>query len=39
MTQKSALEQARQANPDAIAALINSNTKPQGISVKVYKKD
>ena len=39
MTQKSALEQARQANPDAIAALINSNTKPQGINVKVYKKD
>ena len=39
MTQKSALEQARQANPNAIAALINSNTRPQGIMVKVYKED
>ena len=39
MTQKNALEQARQANPNAIAALINKNTKPQGITVEVYKED
>ena len=37
MTQKNALEQARQANPNAIAALINKNTKPQGITVEVYR--
>lgn len=39
MSQQNPLELAKQGNPNAIAALINRNLKPKGITAKVSRKD
>lgn len=39
MSQQNPLELAKQGNPNAIAALINRNLKPRGVTAKVSRKD
>lgn len=39
MSQQNPLELAKQGNPNAIAALINRNLKPKGVTAKVSRKD
>jgi len=39
MSQQNPLELAKQGNPSAIAALINRNLKPKGVTAKVSRKD